>query len=145
MGFLVLLVGCDTHLSGGRVSFSIFPPTIRLPHIHLSSATRFPDETIHSLIVFNTAPHPPPPHPTTIPPTWNGPEHRTSEVQRAYTATKIPFKFFQKRNCASSVPISTFSVSVRDLSNPRIGPHIFLQQNRQTHRRNIQYKSLTDT
>jgi hypothetical protein len=34
-------------------------------------------------------------------------------------------------------------VSVSDLQIPRIGPHIWLQQNRQTNPGNI-YKSLTD-
>jgi hypothetical protein len=34
-------------------------------------------------------------------------------------------------------PIFYIHVSVRDLYIPRIGPHIFLQQNRQTDRGNI--------
>ncbi len=34
---------------------------------------------------------------------------------------------------------------VSDLYIPRIGPHIFLLQKRQTHRGNILYKALTDT
>ena len=41
-------------------------------------------------------------------------------------------------------PHSHIHVSVSDLYIPRIGPHIFLQQNRQTDRWTM-YKSLTDT
>jgi hypothetical protein len=52
------------------------------------------------------------------------------------TATKIPFIYSQKRNFAASVLIHIL-VSVSDLYIPRIGPHIFLQQNRQTDGGNI--------
>ncbi len=45
-------------------------------------------------------------------------------ASRLYTATNIPFTYFQKRNCVH--------VSVSDLYFPSISPHIFLQQNRQT-------------
>ncbi len=39
-----------------------------------------------------------------------------------------------KKDWAASVPIFHIHVYVSDLYIPRIGPHIFLQQNRQTYR-----------
>jgi hypothetical protein len=46
------------------------------------------------------------------------------------TATKIPIIYSQKSNCAASVLIITFMCLVSDVYIPKIGPHIFLQQNR---------------
>jgi hypothetical protein len=43
----------------------------------------------------------------------------------------------QKRNCAASSRNFHIHVSASDLYIPRIMPHIFLQQNRQTDRGNI--------
>jgi hypothetical protein len=54
-----------------------------------------------------------------------------------YTARKIPFMYSFSGNCTASVPISTCHVSVSDLYIPSIGPHISLQQNRQTNPGNI--------
>jgi hypothetical protein len=51
----------------------------------------------------------------------------------AYTTTKIPFMYSQKRNCAASVQFPHSCAFQRFIYIPRIGPHIFLQQNRQTH------------
>ncbi len=50
----------------------------------------------------------------------------TLEISTTLLNLKFPFMYSKKRNCVASVP------SVRNLYIPRIGPHIFLQQNRQT-------------
>ncbi len=55
----------------------------------------------------------------------------TTHPPLAHTATKIPFMYSQKGFCGLS-PNFHIHVSVSDLYIPRIGPHIFLQQNRQT-------------
>jgi hypothetical protein len=66
-----------------------------------------------------------------------------SKLFITHTATKIPFMLFFSGNCAASVsPNFHNHVSVSDLYLPKIGPHIFLQQNRQIHRVGI-YKSQT--
>ncbi len=58
-------------------------------------------------------------------------------VCSVYIATKISFMYYQKRNCAASSPNFHIHVTVADLYIPRIGPPIFLQQNRQTDRGNV--------
>ncbi len=51
------------------------------------------------------------------------------------------FLFWEMRGLSPKFHIH---VSVSDLFNPRIGPHISLQQNRQTDPENTVYKSLTN-
>ena len=54
-----------------------------------------------------------------------------------YTATKNPIYIFLFWELRGLGPSFNIHVSVSDLYNPRFGPHIFLQQNRQIHRGNI--------
>ncbi len=61
----------------------------------------------------------------------------TSLWDRYRTATKFPFIYSFSRNCVASVLISTFMCLFERLDIPRIGPHIWLQLNRQTDPRNI--------
>jgi hypothetical protein len=53
------------------------------------------------------------------------------------TATKIPFMYSQKKELRGLSPNFHTQVSMSDLYIPRISPHIFLQQNRQTDCGNI--------
>ncbi len=58
-------------------------------------------------------------------------------LMRPYTATKIPNYVFPEKELRGLNPNFHIHVSVSDLYIPRIGPHIFLHQNRQTERGNI--------
>jgi hypothetical protein len=54
-----------------------------------------------------------------------------------YTATKIQYYVFPEKELGGLSPNFHIHVSVSDLYIPRIGLHIFLQQNRQTDHGNI--------
>jgi hypothetical protein len=60
-----------------------------------------------------------------------------------HTATKIPFVYSLSWELRGLSPNFHIHVSVSDLYSPRIGPHIFLQQNRQIERRNLINRSQT--
>jgi hypothetical protein len=60
------------------------------------------------------------------------------------TATKIPIYVFLFWELRVLSPNFHIHVNVSDLYIPRIGPHVFLQQNRQNDPGNTVYKSLTD-
>jgi hypothetical protein len=67
------------------------------------------------------------------------------DLPPTHAATKIPFMYSQKRNCAVWVPISTFMYLRTIYIFPgSVRPHILLQQNRGIPIVGI-YKSLTDT
>jgi hypothetical protein len=57
----------------------------------------------------------------------------------------MPIYVFPEKKLRGLNPNFHIHVSVNDLYIPRIGPHFFLQQNRQTDHGNTVYKSLTDT
>jgi hypothetical protein len=57
---------------------------------------------------------------------------------------KIPFMYSFLEIVRGLSPNFHIHVSVSDLYIPRIGPHIWLQQNRQTDPGNTVYKSLTE-
>jgi hypothetical protein len=59
------------------------------------------------------------------------------------TAKKIPFMYFLERNCAASVPISTFMICERFMYSHDRSTY-FPAADRQTDRGNI-YKSFTET
>jgi hypothetical protein len=73
--------------------------------------------TVYSLWSSPCPPHPAPP---------------TSTLQRTYHSV------FSEKELRGPSPNYHIHVSVSDLYIPRIGPHIFLQQNRQTDRGNIE-------
>jgi hypothetical protein len=60
------------------------------------------------------------------------------KVAALLTATKKPFMYSQEEELLRLSPNFHIHVSVSDLYIPRIDPHIFLQQNRQTDHGNIQ-------
>jgi hypothetical protein len=60
-----------------------------------------------------------------------------SPVGVSHTAPQIPCMYSLSGNCASLSPNFHNHVSLSDLYIPRIGPHIFLQQNMQIDRGNI--------
>ncbi len=55
----------------------------------------------------------------------------------SHTATQNPFMYSFSGNCSSLSLNFHIQVSLSDWYIPRIGPHIFLQQNRQIYRGNI--------
>jgi hypothetical protein len=63
---------------------------------------------------------------------------RDSIFPHLHCAENPIYEFSEKELCGLS-PNSCIHVSVSDLYIPRIGPHIWLQQNRQTHNGNIYF------
>jgi hypothetical protein len=86
---------------------------------------------------------------------WGSQEGKTENIQkktRFYNSSSLasptpttnqlhcngnPIYVFPEKELRGLSPIFHIHVSVSDLYIPRIGPHIFLQQNRQTDRGNI--------
>ncbi len=75
----------------------------------------------------------------------------TAEVHEACTnhaglhSKENPIYVLPEQKLHGLSPNFNIHVSVSDLYIPRIGPPIFLQQNRQTYRGNTVYKTLTET
>jgi hypothetical protein len=61
----------------------------------------------------------------------------TCHPPKSDNATKSPFMYSFSGNLGGLSPNFRIHVSVSDLYSPRIGPHIWLQQNRQTNPENI--------
>ncbi len=69
---------------------------------------------------------------------WSHPHSRSYRTHTAKTRYQNSKQIFPEKEVCGLSPNFHIHVSVSDLYIPKIGPHIFLQQNRQTDLGNIQ-------